>query len=184
MDGGAGTNTFKYGSASESTLTFSDGKMSGFDMINNWDGGTDNVFSLGRTLFGSLSGVLKTATNGGATFAVNDSTGNDAPDTLAALIDDGDGFFETGGVPRTDGGLGNTPVVKHSIAIVSEDMEEVVAVPDDPNTPEDETVEAREAVNRTWIFIDVDGDGDYTAGTDMAIALTGDHTIDSGDFGA
>ena len=183
MDGGAGTNTFKYGSASESVLMISDGKMSGFDTIENWDGGTDNVFSLGRTLFGSLSGVLKTATNGGDTFAVNDSAGNDAPDTLMALIDDGDGFFETGGIPRTDGGLGNTPIVKHSIAIVSEDLE-AINLTDDPATEEDESAGNRDAINRTWIFIDVDGDGDYTAGTDMAIALTGDHTIDSGDFGA
>lgn len=183
LDGGGGDDVFKYESASESVLTFSGGKMSGYDTINNWDGG-DNTISLGKTLFGGLSGTLKTASTDGVTgFAVNDSddadTGN--PDTLQALIGDGDGFFESGGGPAADGVLGNAPIVKHSIAIVGEQLAAVTAADATATTP---AIAARAAVNRTWIFIDVDGDGDYDAGTDMAIAIGGTASADvvAGDF--
>ena len=178
-------NIFQYTAASESSLSFSaTGAMQGFDTITDWGTASNNVISLGRTLFGSLSGAIKAEVSGNDDFSVNDADGDAAADSMRALIGDGDGFFETGGVPRTDGQLGNTPVVKHSIAVVREELVEIVAVVDDPGTPEDETVAPRAAVDRTWIFIDVDGDGDYTAGTDMAIALTGSQTIEAGDFSA
>ena len=173
-------NIFQYTEASESSLSFTaTGGMQGFDTITDWGTATNNVISLGRTLFNSLQGTLKSSAegSGGANFAVNDSTGNAAPDTMQALIGDGDGFFETRSA--VEGGFGGT-TNKHSIAVVEEALE---AVPDDTTTPDVD--ESRPEVSRTWIFIDVDGDGDYTAGTDMAIALNGTSlSIDTGDFSA
>ena len=203
LNGGAADDDYVIVDASHSHLTLSaDGGMSGYDTIgvlqtdgtlveaSNLQAGDQILLS--KDIFDGLSGAIKVGTGvtlgdgvtvtGDANFAVDDSDNETtgAPDSLGALIGKGEGFFETGGDPDP-ANLGNTPVVKHDVAIVRVNLE---AVEDDEATEADEE---RPAVNETWIFIDVDGDGDFDQGDngDIAIRLIGDQTasIDGDLFG-
>ena len=187
LDGGGAGDRYIIADASESSLIFSaDGKMSGFDTIATDGLGGDDRIALPKSLRDSFQGTIKSAEtlagNGSPTaglegFTVNSTDTADpdtTPNTLRALIGDGDGFFET----RTgDGGFGGS-INRHSVAVVREQHD---AVPDNPDTDADES---REAVDNTWIFIDVDGDGDFDAGEDIAIRVMGNtaSTIDAETF--
>ena len=162
----SGDNVFEYSSASESTLTFdADGKAQSHDLIQDWNAGAgDNTISLGKTLFNSLSGVIKTSTlddddgttlvGGGLLYTFTVGAGG-----LKAFYEKHrDGFFETF-TPATSGFGGTTN--RHSVAVVTGDR---VGKNDPRLTPGDSI---------TWIFIDVDGDGDFDLGSDMAITLIG-----------
>ena len=184
MTGGTGTNTFEI-AVSDSQIVFDDkGGMSGFDTITDFATGTDNVISVGRALFGTLGGTINditTVINGtdndddaGATGDEEDAT----LDSLKAFLDTfkmGDGVFETRGTPDTNAINDQGELIKHSISTVTETYWVRRPVADDPDTADDETF-AGESATRKWILIDVDGDGDFDAATDMVIALTGSGT--------
>ena len=166
LTGGAGGNDFVMESVADSRLRFnSSGDAFGMDVITDWDAGAVNRILLPADLFGTLHGTLKNADNANAEpgWAVTADETDDLPDTLKEFIDENaDGFFETGDVPRTDGLFGRTPVEKHPAAVL---------------------IETRSGGSqRTWVFIDGDGDGDFDAARDMAIALTGQVQIEGSDF--
>ena len=189
LDGGDGDDNYVIADASESTLVFTDSGMGGFDTITTGGLDADDVILLSKSLRDSFQGTIKTSADIGAgerdetvvpTFAVNDSDGTAA--TLKALIGDGDGFFET---PGEGVGFGTGTINKHSVAVVREVLQ-AIEVLDIESTAEDESAGNRVAIDRTWIFIDVDGDGDFDAGSDIAIALEGNQVsnIDADSFGA
>ena len=193
LTGDGGADMFKYGSASESRVMFSDKGMSGFDTITDFLSGTDKL-SLGKTLFGSLQGTIRAITGDDAVNSIDNddaegATGDEEDpthDSLKAFLDGfkTDGVFETRGTV-VSGTLGQGELIKHSIATVTETYWTTVPVAEDPDTTEVEAVAGVSAV-RTWVLIDVDGDGDFSAATDMAIALTGTITLSvaAGDISA
>ena len=173
LNGGTGDDVYDYTSASDSQVAWTaTGAMYGFDTITSWESG--DTISLGRTLFNSLQGTVKATTGDNRI----DSTA-DAADTasanLRAFLGNGDGIFETK-TTNPDGTFGST-VTKHSIATVTEAYQAGDDNGDgmiDDNDTED---------SRTWVLIDVDGDGDFDAGTDMAIAIVGTQTLTGGTSG-
>ena len=167
LTGGSGANQFIYASVAESLLRFnSNDDPFGMDTITDWDAGAGNRILLPVALFESLRGTIKNAQAAGADafWAITAADTDDNPDSLNDFVtENADGFFETGGVPRTDGQFGNTPIVQHPIAVV---------------------VQTQSGGQRTWIFIDTDGDGDFDAANDMVIALTGRVDVEAEDFAA
>lgn len=166
LTGGSGANQFVYTSVSDSQLRFtSTGTPTRMDTITDWNDGAGNRILLPVSLFESLHGTIKNAltANADSNWAVTADDTDENLDTLKEFIDENaDGFFETGDIPRTDGQFGNTPIVLHPIAVVTETQSG--------------------GSQRIWIFIDVDGDGDFDSGADMAIALTGQVDIEAADF--
>ena len=185
MTGGAGAeDTFKYGSASESQVTFSDKGMSGFDTITDFVSGTDKI-ALGKTLYEKLQGTLREYTGDDAIDVSDTADPDPTDDSLKAFLDSfkGDGVFESRGTP-VDGAINDKgELMKHSIATVTETYWSTAPVVDDPDTATDESADGVSAI-RTWVLIDVDGDGDFDASVDMAIALTGTVDLAAGDFEA
>ena len=193
-------DTFDLTSVSDSQVKFtSSGIAWGFDQISDWGAGGTHRILLSESLHGSLEGVIKVA-NDGTLDAPNlgstpDSWGIDGRRTQAdtdhvvsikAFVDmHADGLFETQVSAPGFGGV----TKHHSVAVVEEfyeviTQEFVAAVVDDPATNDvDETMaeipEESTEHSRTWIFIDVDGDGDFNAANDMAIALVGDTNGDN-----
>ena len=173
--GGGGADKFVIKAASDSQLSFKkDGSPTGMDTIGdgtaNYQPGADDDTTdsivLPKSLHNSLQGVIKQATTANVTAAAwlidgaNTDDPDQSPDTLKAFVDaNKDGFFETR-TPTTDGFGGS--VNKHSVAVVHE--------------ADNGTVE------NTWVFIDVDGDGDLDITTDLVIKLTGDIDLVAGDF--
>ena len=183
LTGGADNDTFKYGSASESQVVFGEKGMSGFDTITDFGTGT-NTISLGKSLYGSLQGTIRVYENDAAINSTDTADPDTTVNSLKAFLDGfkGDGVFESRGTVDA-GTLGQGELIKHSIATVTETYWATAPVADDPDTAEDETV-AGVSASRKWILIDVDGDGDFDAGTDMAIALTdATTTVGVGNFG-
>ena len=100
-----------------------------------------------------------------------------------------DGFFESTTAP-TDGGFGAGTANKHSVAIVVEAYNrkataaELAAnaanldLDDDVSNANDDGNDSI-ALSRTWVLIDVNGDGDFNAEDDMVIALTGTAPTDA-----
>ena len=162
LTGGDGEDTFDYTAASDSQVAWTaTGAMYGFDTITDFSASEDKI-SLGRTLFNSLKGSIKeyTTSAGDAIDSTDDDTdGTPTHNSLRAFLGDGDGIFETK-TANPDGTFGST-TAKHSIATVTEIYD------GDPAT------DGVQTANRVWVLIDVDGDGDFDAGTDMAIAITG-----------
>ena len=189
---GDGKDTFEYGAASESRLMYDpDGSISsdGYDSIwrFNGEGGTGptDVISLGRSLFGSLGGKIKTSEfdpdgDGDglklgnswtidSTDNIQDAQGqdiqNDQGNTTRRIDNDNldvfirtraDGFFETT-TPTSDGFGGSTN--HHSVALVKDMTTTYLS--------DGSRLEVH------WLFIDVDGDGDFNAETDMVIEMIG-----------
>ena len=166
--GGTGDNDFIMTSASDSLVRFnSNDDPFRMDVIADWNAGAGNRIVLPADLFETLHGIIKNAqsANADANWAITAADTDDNPDSLKEFIAaNADGFFETGGEQRTDGLFGLTPIVHHSVAVLAETRDG--------------------GGQRTWIFIDVDGDGDFDAATDMAIALTGQVEIEGNDFRA
>ena len=168
LSGGAGNDTFVYTSPSDSQVALTaQGEMYGFDEISDWgnSAGNTDVISLGQTLFSSLSGTIKEfdAANPNRP-EITTYPFDSIPDTLLDYLGNGDGAFET--ETPNNPGLGTT-VTHNPIAFLDEWS--------DP-TPG--------ASKKTWILIDVDGNGDFDAAIDMAIRLIGDIVIDDNDFSA
>ena len=177
LDGGGNTNVFEYTSTSDSQLSYSaTGAPQGFDTIENWAGGT-NTISLGRALFNSFQGGIK------AVDSINNTDADDPPGTpngtstansLRAYIGDGDGLFETTGTP-VENTFGGGATIKNSVAVVTSNVRS--------DTDDNDVIDNSDDANEmTWVFIDVDGDGDFDAAVDMVIALEGTVTIELGDF--
>ena len=139
--------------------------------------------------------------------AGNDGTAANTANSLAAFTTaNADGFFEST-TAATDGGFGAGTANKHSVAIVVESYHraateaEVTAgsasdgaladyLDADGNRVADgataDSVNDSVVLFRTWVLIDANGDGDFSAADDIAIALTGTSdtavTVATGDF--
>ena len=168
-------DTFIYNEASDSRIDFN--TMRGFDIIAYFEGSND-VINLGKVV--DLQGTIKNGNTkgGGGKMAGKAFAVNKAGDTLEKFIDNGDGVFET----SASGQLGNN---KHSIVLVDTQEDGL------PQWSAAATVATKsidfsakvQDVNVKWVLVDVDGDGDFDAGVDMAIALVGSNgTVDTGNF--
>ena len=179
LRGGAGADNYDYSEVSDSRATFVGSAVLGVDTIIGFVSGTDHI-RLSEDLLGKANTRLKTNsefhsdTNASGN-AIN-STGDDpvdgaTADSLRLLIGDGEGFFVT----RADGVI---TAEKHFIAVVSEtyrgednmdasDPDSVVAGMDG-KIDENDT-----PVNRTWVLFDIDGDGNFDAGSDLVVQLIG-----------
>ena len=172
MNGGSatgGADQFRYYAASSSQVTFLGEAAIGFDRIMNFESGDAIRLS---------SSLLANSNNDRKTSSIIDSTDNDVQlandgdpatsptaNNLRLLIGDGDGFF------LTRAGLEFT---KNFVAVVSDNFHRAVGEnetanfdsdgDDDPDRIED---------NRTWVLIDIDGDGNFDAANDMVIQLSG-----------
>ena len=144
------------------------------------------IFELPKAVFGNLKGTVKTSSiaggsaDGGNTFgrdntwAVN-STNTDDPDTTLNSMKDfiaakADGFFET---KTTNSGVLGSTTNQHSVAVV-----DATHFTTDGN---DDGTNDSDPVTTSWAFIDVDGDGDFDAATDMVIKLN-DVDLSGNDF--
>ena len=168
-------DTFIYNAASDSRIDLD--KMTGFDRIDRFDQGVDKI-KLSSVPGLDLRGTIKNgnhglngASGGGDDFANTKSLKNFVTEHHKG----GDGVFET----SNTGELGNN---KHSITLVTtrEAKANFITL-----YRLDDNVAAINGNNITvtWVLVDVDGNGDFAAGTDMAIALIEpDGTLTAGDF--
>ena len=161
----SGVDMFIIEDASDSQLSFDkDDTPIGMDTITNFaEGGTDKIV-LPESLYESLlGGTFLGATSG--TVNVNTGTTGANPTTLKAYLeasDTKDGFFETDN--RVAGTAGT--LIEHPVTVIGEDTN------------------GDGSVNNTWIFIDIDGDGDLNLAMDLAIKLVGDLSIATGATGS
>ena len=165
--GGAGDDMFIIKAVSDSQLSFNKGVAMGMDTIIDFDVDDNDSIVLPKALRDSFQGVIKQvgAPNVTAAAWVIDGANTDdpdpSPDTLKAFVDaNKNGFFETR--TPTEGGFGGS-INKHSVAVVHEE-------------------DSDGAVESTWVFIDIDGDGDLDIATDHVIKLTGDIDLTTADF--
>ena len=179
--GGAGNDMFIIKAVSDSQLSFKNGNPIGMDTIGGETAASqfivaDDSIVLPKALRDSFQGVIKAAeldnvdTNAWVIDAndpvVDHDTNPNTPDiddshnTLQAFVQaNANGFFETR--TPTDGGFGGS-INKHSVAVVHE---------------------ASNGINQnTWVFIDIDGDGDLDIATDHVIYLTGNIGLTTADF--
>ena len=153
LTGGAGDDNFVFTGDSRSHVTFkADGTPQGHDTITDFEGGTD-LIHLGKGLLrGELVGGARDVGN------INVAATGD-PATLKAFLDaNGDGLFED----RSTGG--DNQVIRDTIVFADEGS-------GDDSTP-----------TSTWIFIDVNGNGDWDGEEDMAIKLMGDIAVANTNF--
>ena len=198
LRGFGGADNYDYSEVSDSRATFVGSAVLGVDTIIGFVSGTDHI-RLSDDLLGEVNERVKgnaefispAARTDGRTYAIDstdiDSSTVSTADSLRALIGDGDGFF----VFRASGAvLGE----KHFIAVVNEqywmdDMTTVGAVGSGNATagPDGEFNADDTEHYRTWVLFDINGDGDFDAGSDLVIQLVGtDQTAtlsDNGHFG-
>ena len=164
LNGGAGGDSFLFRAVSESRLWFSDsGAVRGIDIIDSDGFGVDDRILLAREIFEKLSGIIKVAglEDGGQIIVdpdawLVDANDPDNPNTLKDFVEaNAEGFFKTFTPGPVFGGNEN----QHPAAVVRSTTE-------------------------TWVFIDVDVDGDFDAANDMVIGFTGaDVAIEALNFG-
>ena len=146
-------DTFIYTAASDSRVDLD--KMTGFDRIDQFDQGVDKI-KLSSVPGLALRGGIKTISNSGNTKA------------LKAVVGDGDGVFESDYSPaRLD-------KQKHSIALVTTTEAKanfITLYPLEDGVPAISGNGDTNNITVTWVLVDYDGDGDFDAKTDMAIAL-------------
>ena len=197
LTGGAGKDKLTGGAGAEDRFVFTgvaDSNMGSYDTIEDFVSGTDKIW-LPKALRDSFQGVLKVgagvdgAALGTPTWFISsvDAASARTADSLAAFTKaNADGFFES---PQAGGtGFGSGEVNKHSVAIVAESYfrkataAEITAGgvanlnlfdADGNRGPGTDTAGDSVALFRTWVLIDVNGDGDFSAADDMVIALTG-----------
>ena len=162
-------DTFVYAVASDSRIEFADGKPSGMDVIFGFDAGDgankDRIDLSALNL--DVRGGVKEVSNSGNV-------------SLKALLDVGTakGLFTT----KVSGQLDAT---KNSVAYIAttEDREDRFdnVIGSRINAPGTGTVPGghnpADAVAVHWYLVDVDGDGDFDATTDMAIALINTNSV-------
>ncbi len=171
--GGAGNDQFIIRAASDSQLSFDkDDKAQGMDTI----GETGNLFLVGEdtivlpeSLRDSFRGLIKEAGSADvnlvdAEWIIDGGNTDDpdlSPDSVKEFIDENkDGFFET----RAAGsGFGGT-INQHTVAVVHEAN--------------------NGTTTGTWLFIDVNNDGDLDLSTDHVIYLVGDIGLTIANFPA
>ncbi|MCY4358775.1 MAG: calcium-binding protein [Gammaproteobacteria bacterium] len=168
LTGGAGDDDFIISAVSDSQLSFNaEGKAEGFDTIMDFDDdGTDEIMlpeSLYNSLQGSIKSVALTTVEVADWSVIGDLTEEDVEDLA-------DGFFETR--EAVDGEF-NGAVTKHSVAVI--DQRGV-------DSNDNDVIDATDDFSHTWIFIDIDGDGDLDLSTDHVIRLVGDTTIELADI--
>ena len=156
-------DTFIYNAASDSQVDLD--KMTGFDRIIDFDQGVDKI-KLSSVPGLTLQGTIKNGNHGlnGASGG-NDDFANTK--SLKNFVTEhhkgGDGVFETSNANQ----LGNN---KHSITLVTTTEVKANFITLywlNDNIP----AISGNNITVTWVLVDVDGDGDFAAGTDMAIAL-------------
>ena len=119
--------------------------------------------------------VLRELTDANAINSRDDDTdGSPTADSLQDFLGDGDGVFEV----VTGTGLQST-TTQRPITTVTESYFRAARDDETANfdADGDETNESIE-LERTWILIDVDADGDFDASVDMVIALKGAVNLD------
>ena len=166
LNGGEGADSFLFRAVSESRLSFTDsGAVRGIDIIDSTGFTAEDRILLAREIFEKLSGTIKVAglEDGDQTIvdplawavdATNelvDTDGDDvgdtdhSPNTLQEFVEaNAEGFFKTFTPGPVFGGNEN----QHPAAIVR-------------------------STSETWVFIDVDVDGNFDAANDMVIGFTG-----------
>ncbi|MDE0479264.1 MAG: hypothetical protein OXI13_06525, partial [Gammaproteobacteria bacterium] len=171
LTGGGGNDMFIFKAVSDSQLSFNarTGAAEGMDTIGDGTANfvvSDDSIVLPKSLRDGFQGVIKQAGTGNVAAAEwiidggNTADPDPSPDSLKAFVDaNKNGFFETR-TPTEDGFGGS--INKHSVAVVHE--------------ADDGTV------SNTWVFIDVDGDGDLDIATDLVIKLVGDIDLTTADF--
>ncbi len=144
-------DTFIYTAASDSQVNFGD-KMTGFDIIVGFEKGVDKI-DLSSVL--DLRGGIKPITNSGNS------------KNLKMIVGDGDGLFVSDATKTAF-------AQARSIALVTttEDRTKFELPPFFDFTTDLSLVTGNN-ITLDWVLVDVDGDGDFSAGTDMAIALAG-----------
>ena len=161
-DANKAVDTFIYTAASDSQVDLD--KMTGFDRIDRFDQGVDKI-KLSSVPGLDLRGGIKTISNSGNTKA------------LKAVVGDGDGVFESDYSPaRLD-------KQKHSVALVTTTEAKANFITLfwlNDNVP----AISGNNITVTWVLVDYDGDGDFDAKTDMAIALIDPDSaaLTAGDF--
>ncbi len=153
-------DTFIYTAASDSQVNFGD-KMTGFDIIAGFEKGTDKI-DLSSVL--DLRGGIKQIANSGNS------------KNLKTVVGDGDGLFVSDATTTAF-------AQARSIALVTttEDRTKFESPPFFAsaygtygfNTDLNFVADTGNDITLDWVLVDVDGDGDFSAGTDMAIALAG-----------
>ncbi len=172
--GGDGADMFIIKAVSDSQLSFNaiTNAAQGMDTIGETDAeftpGTDSIV-LPKSLYDSFQGVIKAAELTNVTTAewiidggntVGEGATDPSPDSVKAFVDGKKkGFFETR--TATEDGFGGD-INKHSVAVVHEANDGTVS--------------------HTWVFIDIDGDGDLDIATDHVIRFVGNVTLTTADF--
>ena len=169
-------DTFIYNAASDSRIDLDE--MTGFDRIERFDQDVDKIKLSsvpGLTLRGTIKNGnhgLNGASGGGDDFANTKSLEN----FVTTHHKGGDGVFET----SNTGELGNN---KHSIVTVTTTEKKAHFTNPFVFLLDNIPAISGDNITVTWVLVDVDGDGDFAAGTDMAIALIDPKgTLDAGDF--
>ena len=186
LTGGGGADDFIIDSAEESMARFAieegvNTLKDGYDTIVNFDLATDEI-DLSRGLLNAVSGDIKNtalewndwqlwdADSNPTTPAVARYTSIDgdgdvtdgAAKNLVTFIGDGNGLFESRDADPDAPDVGAGQVTnQYSIAVVSQEVN-------------DGSVAGSIVLNQgIWLLFDIDGNGDYDAGTDMVIFLQG-----------
>ena len=148
-DTGGGDDEFRYYAVSDSQVTFRGTEASGTDIIVGYEGGgasevKDSIRLSSELLANANANSFRKDVNSRV------ADGDTTTDTLRELIGDGDDFF----IDRPDEELSST----HNF---------IVLVKDAYN-------DGTEDKMRTWVLLDIDGDGNFDAANDMVIQLEGD----------
>ncbi len=176
ITGGAGADTLTGGEGADEFIysTVSDSQLAAYDSITDFSSGTDKIV-LPKAVLSALKGVIKAADTvnvAGASWKIDNTDESDdpdnTPDSLQAFITaNADGFFETKTSTTGDGFGGD--VTQHSVAMVAADLYTTRSTDNGPLDGGEQ--------NTTFLFIDVDGNGDFDAATDMVIQLTSGNSV-------
>ncbi len=184
LRGFGGADNYDYSEVSDSRATFVGSAVLGVDTIEGLVSGTDHI-RLSDDLLGKANSRVKVndefmstaARDADRQYAIDsedmDTAAISTANSLRALIGDGDGFFVT----RDDGAI---TASKHFIAVIDERYGGVDNRMEDPNSPGsyiagmDGEVDTNDVAQyRTWVLFDIDGDGNFDAGSDLVIRLVG-----------
>ena len=174
LNGGVGADSFLFRSVSESRLSFSDsGAVQGIDIIDSAGfaetpadaSAVGDKILLARDIYERLSGVIKFAglQDGDQTIVDPNTWIVDATDPL--LDTDGDGEGDVDDSPNS---------LKDFVAANAEGF--FVTLTPGPGfggTENRHPVAVVRSTSETWVFIDVDIDGDFNASNDLVIGFTG-----------
>ncbi len=154
-------DTFIYKAASDSQVDLE--KMTGFDMIFTFSSSGDNKDSIQLSPVLDLRGSVKPADD-----SVKGSN-------LKTVVGDGKDVFVTEAT-------GTAFARANSVAIVKTTEDKTKINKGHPvffSIDDDVDWITGNNIQLTWVLVDVDGDGDFSAGTDMAIALAGHMDLDA-----